>query len=158
MHKSTSFILAAALAAAFALPANAQQTSKVGTLDCDISAGLGMIIASQKDVQCIFTPSNPGRPEVYVGTITKYGVDVGATSGGRMIWAVFASTDARPRGALAGNYAGASAEATVGAGAGANALVGGNNRTITLQPLSVQGQTGLNLAIGVAGLSLNPAR
>ena len=153
MHKSTSIILAAAFTAALALPAAAQ--TKVGTLDCDISAGIGMIVASQKNVQCNFTPTTGRRPEIYQGTITKYGVDVGATSGGRMIWAVFAPTDAKLKGALAGGYAGATAEATVGAGAGANVLVGGSNRTITLQPLSVQGQTGLNLAVGVAGLSLN---
>jgi hypothetical protein len=157
--QKTSFIVAAALMGALVLPAGAQpvQRAKAGTLDCDISAGIGMIIASQKGVQCIFSPSAGRHPEVYVGTITKYGIDVGATSGGRMIWAVYAPTTARPRGAFAGNYAGATAEATVGAGAGANVLVGGNNRTITLQPLSVQGQTGLNLAVGVAGLSLNPA-
>jgi hypothetical protein len=160
MHKATSSILAAAAVVAFTATAHAQapQAAKVGTLDCDISGGIGMIIASQKGVQCIYTPSVGGPQEVYVGTITKYGIDIGATAGGRMIWAVYAPTSAPPRGALAGTYAGASAEATVGAGAGANALVGGNNRTVTLQPLSVQGQTGLNLAVGVAGLSLNPAR
>lgn len=153
MDKTTSFIIAAALTAGLALPAVAQ--TKVGTLDCDISAGIGMIVASQKGVRCTFTPSASRRPEIYQGTITKYGVDVGATSGGRMIWAVFAPTNANLQGALAGSYAGATAEATVGAGAGANVLVGGSNRTITLQPLSVQGQTGLNLAVGVAGLNLN---
>jgi hypothetical protein len=158
MHKLTSFVVAATLAAAFAVPANAQERAKVGTLNCDISAGIGMIVASQKGVQCIFTPSAGRRPEVYVGTINKYGIDIGATSGGRMVWAVYAPTSARLRGALVGNYAGATAEATVGAGAGANVLVGGNNRTVTLQPLSVQGQTGLNLAVGVAGLTLNRAR
>ena len=157
MKNVQTLFVAAALAAACALPAAAQQQTKVGTLDCDISAGIGMIIASQKGVQCMFTPSAGRRPEVYVGTITKYGIDVGATAGGRMLWAVYAPTSAKLRGALAGNYAGATAEATVGAGAGANALVGGNNRTVTLQPLSVQGQTGLNLAVGVAGLSLNMA-
>ena len=155
MHK-TSFILAAAIATAFALPANAQ--TKVGTLDCDVSAGVGMIITSQKSVQCTFSPTTGRRPEVYMGTITKFGIDVGATSGGRMIWTVFAPTTANLRGALVGNYVGATAEATVGAGVGANALVGGSDRTITLQPLSVQGQTGLNLAVGVAGLTLDAPR
>jgi hypothetical protein len=90
-----------------------------------------------------------------MGSISKFGIDLGATNGGRMVWAVFAPTSARLKGALAGSYAGATAEATVGAGVGANALVGGSNRTITLQPLSVQGQTGLNLAVGVGELRLN---
>jgi len=159
MHKSV--ITAAALAAVLAVPASTlaqgAQPTKVGTLDCDISGGLGMIVASQKGVQCVFTPSTPGPREVYLGTITKYGVDIGATSGGRMIWAVFAPTTG-VHGALAGNYAGATAEATVGAGAGANVLIGGSDRTVTLQPVSVQGQLGLNLAVGVGELRLNRMR
>jgi len=108
-------------------------------------------------VTCMYTPANPGPREVYVGDIAKFGLDLGATSGGQMVWAVYAPTTAR-YGALAGQYVGATAEATVGAGLGANVLVGGSNRTITLQPLSVQGQTGLNVAAGVGALTLRPAR
>jgi hypothetical protein len=37
-------------------------------------------------------------------------------------------------------------------------LVGGSDRTVALQPVSVTGQTGLNLAVGVAELILRPAR
>jgi hypothetical protein len=154
-----SVIAAAAVATALAGPASAQapQRTKVGTLTCDISGGVGMIIGSQKEVQCIFTPSEPGPREVYVGVIRKFGLDVGATTGGQMVWTVFAPTTAR-RAALAGNYAGASAEATVGGGLGANVLVGGSDRTISLQPVSVQGQAGLNVAAGVAELELRPVR
>lgn len=138
-------------------PANAApQRAKVGTLSCDISGGVGLIITSKKQVKCLFTPGGRKGPrEVYMGSITKFGLDIGATTGGRMVWAVYASTDSPRRAALAGHYGGASAEATVGAGLGANVLVGGSNRTVALQPLSVQGQTGLNLAIGVAGLDLH---
>jgi hypothetical protein len=149
--------LAAALTAGAASAQDRPQRNKVGTLDCDISGGIGMIVGSQKGVQCVFTPSGPGRREVYTGTISKFGLDIGATTGGRMVWSVFASTGYR-QAALAGNYAGASGEATVGAGLGANVLVGGNDRTITLQPLSIQGQTGLNLAVGVSSLELRPVR
>jgi Protein of unknown function (DUF992) len=127
------------------------------TLTCDISAGIGLIVGSRKEVQCLFTPSEPGPREVYVGSITKFGLDLGATAGGQMIWLVHAPTTAGAV-ALAGNYAGASAEATVGAGLGANVLVGGSNRTVALQPVSVQGQAGLNLAVGVTGLELRPVR
>ncbi len=74
-----------------------------------------------------------------------------------MIWAVYAPTNRR-FGALAGHYGGATGEATVGAGVGANVLVGGSSRTVTLQPISVQGQVGRNLAVGVAGLDLHPRR
>jgi hypothetical protein len=105
----------------------------------------------------MFTPSQPGPREVYTGSITKFGLDLGATAGGEMVWSVYAPTNRR-FGALAGHYGGASAEATVGAGVGANVLVGGSSHTVTLQPVSVQGQTGLNVAAGVAGLDLRPAR
>ena len=149
-------LVAAALMLA-AAPASAQAPVKVGTLDCDVSGGIGMIIASQKWVRCMFTSDRGGRREIYEGSISKFGVDIGATSGGRMIWAVYAPTS-RPTYALAGTYGGATAEATVGAGVGANALVGGSDRTVSLQPLSFTGQSGLNVAGGVASLELRPAQ
>lgn|SRR5689334_6443454 len=160
MRTPSSVLATAAVAAAIALPlpAAAQgHRTKVGTLSCDISGGIGLIITSKKDVTCMFTPSHRGPREVYVGSIDKFGLDLGATSGGEMIWAVYAPTTRR-YGALAGHYGGATAEATVGAGVGANVLIGGSNRTVTLQPISVQGQAGLNVAAGVAGLNLRPAR
>ena len=161
MNKSLSTFAALAVATAVAMPvasfAQGRDRTKVGTLTCDISGGIGMIVASKKSVTCMFTPAQPGPREVYTGSITKFGLDVGATSGGEMVWSVFAPSN-KKFGALAGHYGGASAEATVGAGVGANVLVGGSNRTVTLQPVSVQGQAGLNLAVGVAGLELRPAR
>ncbi len=161
MHKSLSTLAVLAVAAAVTLPAPAmaqgRDRTKVGTLTCDVSAGIGLIIASKKELACMFTPSSPGPREVYSGSIRKFGIDVGATAGGEMIWAVFAPSN-KLFGALAGQYVGATAEATVGAGVGANVLIGGSDRTVTLQPLSVQGQAGLNLAAGVAELNLRPAR
>ena len=159
MQRPLSALAALAFAAAATLPgqAMAQDRTKAGTLTCDISAGIGLIITSKKEMTCMFTPSQPGPREVYVGSITKFGLDIGATTGGEMVWAVYAPTGWR-HGALAGHYGGASAEATVGGGLGANVLVGGNSRTVSLQPLSVQGQAGLNVAAGVAELDLHPAR
>jgi hypothetical protein len=161
MHRRLSALAALAVVAALALPApsmaQGRERAKAGTLTCDISAGIGLIIASKKELTCMFTPSQPGPREVYTGSITKFGLDLGATTGGEMVWAVYAPTNRR-FGVLAGRYGGASAEATVGAGVGANVLVGGSNRTVSLQPVSVQGQAGLNLAVGVAGLELRPAR
>ena len=162
MHRSISALAALAVVTAVAMPAagNAQARAervKAGTLTCDISAGIGLIVTSKKQVTCMFTPSQPGPREVYTGSITKFGLDLGATTGGEMVWAVYAPTNRR-FGALAGHYGGATAEATVGAGVGANVLVGGSNRTVTLQPVSVQGQAGLNVAAGVAGIDLRPAR
>lgn len=153
--------MAAAVAVAavgFSVPAAAQsERVKVGALDCDVSAGVGLIIGSRKEVKCTFTPSRPGAREAYVGTIGKFGLDIGATAGGRMVWAVYAPTAGGPA-ALAGTYVGASGEVSVGPGLGANVLVGGSNRTVALQPLSVQGQAGVNLAVGVAALELRPVR
>ncbi len=145
-------------AAAWQAPASAQERVQVGNLECDISGGIGFIIASQKRLSCLFVPAQPGAPqEVYEGVINKFGLDIGVTAGGKMIWAVYAPTD-RWRNALSGSYVGASADASVGIGGGANVLVGGSNRTIALQPLSFQGQVGLNLAVGVADLELRPMR
>jgi hypothetical protein len=155
---SSAAILAVAAVVALPIPASAQANrTKVGTLSCDISGGIGLIITSKKDLTCMFTPSQPGPREVYVGSITKFGLDLGVTAGGEMVWSVYAPTT-RKFGALAGDYGGATAEATVGAGLGANVLVGGSDRTIALQPVSVQGQAGLNVAAGVADLRLRPAR
>src|SRR5262249_9521065 len=128
MHKSLSAAAATVIAVAVALPgpASAQvNRAKVGTRTCDISGGVGLIISSKKDVTCMFTPAERGPREVYVGSISKFGLDVGATAGGEMVWAVYAPTNRR-FGALAGRYGGATAEATVGAGLGANVLVGGS--------------------------------
>ena len=152
-----AFVVATAGAAA------AQSPVKVGGLTCDISGGIGMIIASQKAVQCLFTPDpmvppGPAPQEAYVGSIKKFGLDIGATTAGQMVWAVYAPTNSYAPGALDGVYAGATAEATFAVGLGANVLIGGSNRTIALQPLSVTGQTGLNVAAGVAALELHRAR
>ena len=133
------------------------QRARTGVLNCDVSGGIGLIIGSQRSVNCLFTPDLPGPQEGYFGTITKFGLDIGATVGGAMVWAVYADTS-RVYGFLAGDYAGASGEATVAVGLGANVLVGGSNRTVALQPVSLTGQVGLNVALGVANLSIRPAR
>src|SRR5580693_6359828 len=148
---------AAALAMIATIPADAQpRRVQVGTLACSISAGVGLVVASQRNVSCNFQPDN-GPPEAYTGTITKIGLDVGFTTGGAMVWGVFTDTN-RYAGMLSGTYVGAQAEATVAAGLGANVLVGGSNRSVALQPVSVQGQTGLNIAAGVGALELHYAQ
>jgi hypothetical protein len=159
MCRSVMKVLVLTLAAVSLSAATAQaQRVRAGVLNCDISGGIGLIIGSQRTVNCLFTPDIPGPPqEGYFGTITKFGLDLGATVGGAMVWAVYADTS-RGFGFLAGDYAGASGEATVAVGLGANVLIGGSNRTVALQPLSVQGQVGLNIAVGVANLSLRPSR
>jgi hypothetical protein len=137
-------------------PAFAQPAIEVGVLNCSVSGGTGFVFGSSKALQCVFQ-SGPNR-ESYFGTINKFGIDIGATSTGVIAWAVFAPTQAKlGPGSLAGNYGGVTGEATVGIGVGANALIGGSNRTIALQPLSVGAQQGLNLAVGIAALELKPS-
>jgi hypothetical protein len=145
-------VLALVLAMARIDPAQGQRL-RAGLLTCDVSAGIGYIIGSKKEMACVFTPEGSGRRDDYDGTITKYGLDLGVTSAGMMVWAVFTDTVAGP-GFLAGDYVGASGEVSIAAGLGANVLLGGSNHTVALQPLSVSGQIGLNLAVGVASLHL----
>jgi Protein of unknown function (DUF992) len=149
--------VAIVLAVASAEPADAQQV-RAGLLTCDVSAGIGLIITSQKQVSCVFAPDRLGiMREDYDGSITKFGLDLGVIGGGIMVWVVFTGTVAGP-GFLAGDYVGASGEASLGAGLGANVLVGGSNRTATLQPVSVSAQIGINIAVGVAALHLGLPR
>jgi hypothetical protein len=148
---------AAALAAVLSTPVDAQQDRvQAGSLECSMSSSIGLIVASQRNIACNYKP-NGGPPEAYVGTMTRVGLDVGITGGGAIIWAVFSGTN-RYVGMLSGTYVGASAEMTIAAGLGANALVGGSNRSVALQPLSVQGQVGLNIAAGVSSLELHLAQ
>jgi hypothetical protein len=139
-------------------PASAQRV-RVGVLNCDISAGLGLFLGSQRQLVCTFTSDRPGGlSEVYHGSITRIGLDIGVTAGAQMVWAVYSEYVGGTPGSLAGDYVGASGEATIAAGLGANVLVGGSNRSVALQPLSVQGQVGLNVAVGVADLRLRQGR
>jgi hypothetical protein len=154
---AAAFVGAVALAAVVAPGAQAQSSRvQAGQLSCSISAGVGLVIGSQRNVTCNFQPNN-GPPEIYAGTMTKVGLDVGFTTGGVMVWGVFTDTN-RYSGMLSGTYAGAQAEATVAAGLGANVLVGGSNRSVALQPLSVQGQVGLDVAAGIGALDIHLAQ
>jgi hypothetical protein len=141
------------LVASVSTAALAQGGVRVGTLTCHVASGWGFVFGSSKALHCTFAPA-PGRTEYYAGTINKFGVDVGYTQGGVLVWAVFAPTADVSPGALNGNYVGATGSASVGVGAGANVLVGGSNRTISLQPLSIEGNTGLNVAAGIGSISL----
>src|SRR5262245_22923626 len=148
-----AFVLAIAPPAAAQTPAG----TKVGMLACTLSPSIGFIVGSRQTMACQFTPDGPFPPEAYLGVMTTVGLDIGFTAGGGLAWAVFAPTAGPLRGALAGEYVGASGEVTAVVGVGANVLLGGSNRTIALQPVSVEGQVGVNLALGVSGLALRPA-
>lgn len=140
----------AALAPAQAAPAGV----KVGMLTCQVEPGWSYIVGSTRPLQCEYAPTR-GRPERYVGQIQKVGVDIGYVSGATMVWAVIAPASDVGKDALEGDYVGASATAAVGVGAGVNALVGGFDKSITLQPVSVEGNTGVNLAASVTSINLD---
>ena len=142
----------APIAGALALPAYAASGVKIGSLNCTVAGGVGLILGSSKGMNCIFHPVG-GEPEDYTGSVTKLGIDIGITGTTYIAWAVFAPGRVN-RGALEGSYSGASAEASIGLGLGANVLLGGSRRSIALQPISVQGQTGLNIAAGIARMDL----
>ena len=152
MHK---LLTVAVLALVAVVPAaQAKSGIKIGVLSCGVGGGIGYIIGSSKPVDCVYQPAGGGRPEHYSGSIGKLGIDIGVTEQSVIAWAVFAPGKTKA-GALKGTYSGVSAEATVAIGLGANVLIGGFHRGINLQPVSVQAQTGMNIAAGVSSLRLS---
>lgn len=156
-----SFVLAGLTAAALVVSvagAHAQQRMvRVGVLECRGGASIGFVVGSVTHLGCVLHAD--GLPEDrYVATIRKVGLDLGITQETALAWGVFAPVDRLGPGDLAGNYAGAQGSASVGVGLGGNVLVGGSNNSIALQPLSLQGQVGLNVAAGLESLELRPGR
>jgi Protein of unknown function (DUF992) len=137
-------------------PAVAQtgQGGTAGMLRCQLSPSIGLLIGSRQRMSCRYVPNGGGPPDFYTGVMTSVGLDIGITAGGALAWGVIAPGSGPARGALAGTYVGASGSIGVGVGVGANVLVGGSNRSISLQPLSVEGSVGINLSLGVSGLTL----
>jgi hypothetical protein len=146
----------ALLAAAIMATTSEADTPKiaVGTLTCYGHGGVGLIFGSKETLRCEFTSAVTGRKRHYAATITKVGLDIGIKGDSTLIWTVLGSTTDLPGGALEGTYGGLTAGAAIGIGGNANALVGGSNQSVILQPVSVEGQTGLNISAGVAGLTL----
>jgi hypothetical protein len=145
-------ILVASLAAV-----RAQQRVQVGVLECRGGASIGFVIGSVTNLGCVLRTE--GMPEDrYIATIRKVGLDLGITQESALAWAVFAPIARLGPGDLSGNYAGAQGSASIGVGLGGNVLVGGSANSIALQPLSLQGQVGLNVAAGLESLELRPGR
>ena len=158
-----SFILAAIAAAMLVASftgANAQQPIQrvqVGILECRGAASVGFVVGSVTNLGCVLRAE--GMPEDrYVATIRKVGLDVGITQETALAWGVYAPVARLGPGDLSGDYVGAQGSASVGVGLGGNVLVGGSANSIALQPLSVQGQVGLNVAAGLESLELRPGR
>ena len=157
MIRFSSIALATALVAAATAAMAQQGRVEVGALECRGST-TSFIVGSVTDLSCVFRASDNSPPEPYHATLRRAGVDIGFPQQIVVGWVVLAPTRGIQRGDLAGTYVGAAASATVGLGVGANALIGGSNNTIALQPLSGQAQTGLSVAAGIAGLDLRPGR
>lgn len=155
-----SKLLHSAMLSAFvmtvAMPAFAQtQRVRVGGIACIADLRAGAVLGSRQDLRCLFRSDIKGRQYAYAGSIRRIGLDVGITRGERLYWAVFAPTTHVGRSALRGSYRDASGNAALDLGLGANqVLIGGSRRTVSLQALSVEGQIGINLALGVTNLSL----
>jgi len=156
MRLSTLSIAIAALAIPFA-SANAMPPVRAGILQCEGGQNVGYVVGSTTNLECLFQ-SEGRRPEPYIATVRRYGVDLGFTDQTRFAWAVNAPAGRVGRGDLAGNYGGVGANASVGVGFGGNFLVGGPQNAYALQPISVQGQTGLNVTAGIADIELQPYR
>jgi hypothetical protein len=152
-------LLSVICAAAFALAASSasaqdKKWTQVGNLVCVMGPNIGLLVGSRQDVKCVFRSTVTGIREAYLGTMARVGLDIGITGGGQMVWAVMARTRNVPRRALVGTYVGGSSDISLGVGVGANALFGGSDRSISLQPVSLEGQVGANLALGVASFTL----
>ena len=160
MLKKLSITLAAAglalTGAAAIVPANAQLSAKAGFLTCQVDSGWSFVFGSSRKLHCTYSGS--GRTERYEGEISKFGVDVGYLQGGLIVWGVVAPTTTVAVGALDGHYGGLTAGVTAGVGGGANALIGGSGNTISLQPLSIEGNQGLNVAAGIAEVTLKHSK
>ncbi len=161
MKRTASCLVGAAtLAATLAMPfagAQANTTVRAGTLQCDVSGGIGLIFVEKQSMSCTFTDTKGNLIGNYTGQIKEVGVTLGATAEGVLVWAVLAAQHSIPAGALAGTYAGVTANASFGVGAGANVLVGGTGRSFVLQPVSIEGQVGVNIAGGVTTVTLEAA-
>jgi Protein of unknown function (DUF992) len=148
------FIITALIAGA-AASAQAQTWVQAGTLSCRLNPSIGFVIFGHQTMECSFRPVS-GPVQGYEGAINTVGIDLGISEGGRFAWAVFGPASGIPYGALAGEYVGASGDVGIGLGAGANVLVGGSNRSIALQPVSLEGSVALNVVAGLSQLKLRP--
>ena len=157
-------IAAAALCAAALLPlgpqAQAQQNQgfSVGYLRCDVASSVSFIFGSTRDLSCEYERPGNQPIEKYTGEIRQYGIDIGYLKSGVIVWGVVAPTNSLDKGALAGDYGGINGTLAAGYGVGANALIGGYKDSIALQPLSVEGVKGINIAAAVVGLTLKAAQ
>jgi Protein of unknown function (DUF992) len=155
---ATSLIIVFAITglAAFGARAQApgQNWTQSGMLRCRLNPSIGFVIFGHQSMECRFVPSLPGPPQIYDGALNTVGIDVGVVGTGGLAWGVLAPTSGIPAGALAGEYVGASGDVALGAGVGANVLIGGSQRSFALQPVSVEGSVAMDVTLGLSALKL----
>ena len=156
--RQARLLLISGVVALFTVATAEGQTAKVraGTLTCKGKGSVGLIIGSKERLNCTYAPAGNRPSRQFTGTVTRFGLDIGIKGKSVIVWTVLGSTTALPSESLGGTFVGAAADASLGLGGGAKVLVGGNNKSVVLQPLSVQAQTGVNLAVGISGLKLVP--
>lgn len=154
---TASLAVVVVTAVAASSPAAAQSRVKTGVLECRGGPSIGLVVGSTTTMNCVYRGDDRFEDR-YIGIVRKVGLDIGITQETGLAWAVFAPTGRIGPGDLSGNYGGVSTSASVGVGLGANALLGGSDNSVALQPLSLQGQVGLNVQAGLEGLELRPAR
>ncbi|HEY1747787.1 MAG TPA: DUF992 domain-containing protein [Xanthobacteraceae bacterium] len=149
--------LVGALSIPLALVQSQQSWTQAGMLRCNLDPSVGFVIFGHQSMQCKFQPVS-GTIQAYDGAINTVGLDLGVSGGGRFAWAVFGSASGMPVGALAGEYVGASGDIGLGVGVGANVLVGGSNRSVALQPVSLEGSMSVEAVAGLSQLKLRPVQ
>lgn len=157
MFRVRSAVIAVVPFLVMSIPLAAQeaQKAKVGMLTCQTSASIGLIVGSHQRLRCRFAPDNGGPQEYYSGHVGRIGLDVGIRAAGVLAWAVYAPSKSIHYGSLAGTYVGASGDISLGIGVGAKALVGGSHNAVALQPISLEGQVGINVALSISSLKLS---
>ena len=158
-NRMRSLLAAAACLVAAITPTLAQTPTwaQAGTLTCKLNPSIGFVIFGHQSMECKFTPVS-GPVQAYDGAINTVGIDLGVTGGGGLAWTVFGPATGLQTGALAGEYVGASADASFAVGAGANVLIGGTGRSVALQPVSLEGSVGVNVVAGLSQLKLRPVQ
>jgi hypothetical protein len=156
MHFPKLLAVAAVTLVASVAGAQAQQV-QAGVLECHGGPNVGYVVGSSAEMECVFRSNTGAPPEPYIAHIQRFGLDLSATSETGLAWVVNAPSHRIGRGALAGHFGGVGANATAGVGIGANLLVGGSDNSISLQPLSLQGQTGFSAVAGIVDVDLRPA-
>jgi len=147
--------LATALISSPAIPAD--PGPEIGILKCHTLEGSGSywLVHSSSGIECEF--SHTKGTESYTGTTgIGLGLDLSWNPTQEFVFSVVsAASDMQPEANfLAGRYVGVRAAATAGAGVGITILVGGGDKSVSLVPVGVDGNTGFGAEAGVNYLTL----